>query len=149
MNRLPRSPHGLAFALAVATLWLGGAYFCCHASLERALLELEESRYWQQVQQDEDKRGEEIEVKQRQFLARMETKNRICRELIDGRLTLTEATRQVAALPDAPPGFLRELRHNEKGDSDEERLYRHVIDWACALLCDEPLRADALRRRLE
>src|SRR5438874_10341269 len=119
MNRFPRSPHGLAFALAAAALWLGGAYFCCHASLERALLELEESRYWQQVQREEDRRGEAIAVKQRQFQARMDTKNRICRELIDRRLTLTQAARQVAALPDAPPGFWQELRHSEKGDSDE------------------------------
>src|SRR5438270_1397813 len=149
MNRFPRSPHGLAFVLVAAALWLGGAYFCCHASLERVLLELEESRYWQQVQQEEDRRGEEIEVKQRQFHARMQTKDHICRELVEGHLTLTQATRQVAALPDAPPGFWQELRHSEKGDTDEERLYWHVIDWACVLVGDEPARAAALRRRLE
>jgi hypothetical protein len=77
-----------------------------------------------------------------------DTKDRICRELIAGRLTLAEATRQFMELPGTTEFMWREIRTDFPGATAEESMSRHVIRWACNLLGQEPARAEALRRRL-
>jgi hypothetical protein len=91
----------------------------------------------------------EVDRELRLSNARVNAKGRIGRDLIAGRLTVGQAAQQLADLPDTPPNFMAELRATEKGNSDQERLCWHVIDWACHLLADDPQRAMALRCRLE
>jgi len=60
---------------------------------------------------------------------RIQEKERLAGELIDGRLTLFEAAarfRRLNAEPPAPPP----LALSYPGDSEEERLCRQVIGWA-------------------
>jgi hypothetical protein len=75
-------------------------------------------------------------------------KDRTCRELIDGRLTLAEATRQFMELPGTTEPMWEGIRRQFAGATPEESMSRRVIVWACSLLEQEPARAEALRRRL-
>jgi hypothetical protein len=75
-------------------------------------------------------------------------KDRTCRELIDGRVTLAEATRQFLELPGTTEAMWQGIRSHFAGATPEESMGRRVIVWACGLLEQEPARAEALRRRL-
>ena len=75
-------------------------------------------------------------------------KDRICRELIAGRLTLAEAARQFMELPGTTEAMWQDIRDRFAGATAEESMSRRVIEWACDLLAREPARAEALRRRL-
>jgi hypothetical protein len=75
-------------------------------------------------------------------------KTRICRDVIDGRLTVREAARRFAEMPDPPERLWEDLRLNFPEGTDEERMCRHVIEWAGDLPPKEPSRAEELRRRL-
>ena len=79
---------------------------------------------------------------------RTRSKDRICRELIAGRLTLAEATRQFMGLPGTTEAMWQGIRSHFAGATPEENMGRRVIVWACGLLEQEPVRAEALRRRL-
>jgi hypothetical protein len=76
---------------------------------------------------------------------RLRAQDQICYELIDGQITLAEAVRRFGALPDPPDHFQDVLKHNFDGASDEERLGRFIIEWACNLLEHDPDRARSLR----
>jgi hypothetical protein len=79
--------------------------------------------------------------------ARQRAQDQIGYALIEGRIDLAEAVRLFDALPDAPDQFQELLRLEFAGATDEERLGRLVIRWACRLLKDQPDRADTLLRR--
>jgi hypothetical protein len=79
--------------------------------------------------------------------ARQRAQDQIGYELIEGRISLAEAVRRLAALPDPPDQFQELLRLEFAGATDEERLGRLVIRWASGLLRDQPDRAQTLRRR--
>jgi hypothetical protein len=96
----------------------------------------------------EDERARELADHRQAVDGYKDTKDRICRELIAGRLTLAEATRQVMELPGLTEFMRREIRTDFPGATEEESMSRHVIMWACDLLDLEPARAEALRRRL-
>ncbi len=59
---------------------------------------------------------------------RIQEKERIAGELIDGRLTLFEAAARFRRLNAEPPAAPPPLSY--PGDSEEERLCRQVIRWA-------------------
>ena len=80
---------------------------------------------------------------------RTRSKDRICGELIAGRLTLAEATRQFMGLPGTTEAMWQDIRDRFAGATAEESMSRHVIVWTCELLEQEPVRAEALRRRLD
>jgi hypothetical protein len=92
---------------------------------------------------------EAIEARLERQVARLRAKEHICRDLIASRVSLSQAARQVSELPDAPDSFWATLRSMETGTTDEERVCRHLIDWACGLVMHEPDQAEALRQRLE
>ena len=68
----------------------------------------------------------EVEAIQCRILA----KDRVVKELLDGRLTLFEAAAFFRRLNEAPP---RAAGLDFPGDSDEERLCRQVIQWVRAI----------------
>src|SRR5262249_39556298 len=88
-----------------------------------------------------------------QRLARIRVWNmateQICQDLIAGHLTLIQAARQLKELPNTPPLFWVVLREQEKGQTDDERLCRHLIDRACLALGGDSGEAAALRQQLE
>ena len=93
--------------------------------------------------------AKEVAGRRQALDAQMHRKDQICRELIAGRLTLAEATRQFMELPGTTEFMWREIRTDFPGATAEESMSRHVIVWACDLLEQEPARAEALRRRLD
>jgi hypothetical protein len=98
---------------------------------------------------EEQDRYQTLQQRLQVIQARLAAQTRICRELIDERLTLAEAARQFRDLPEAPNNYLELLRREYKEDTDEECLSRLVIRWACDELRDDPERAQQMRRRWE
>jgi hypothetical protein len=98
---------------------------------------------------EEQERGQTLQKRLRAAQARLAVQERICRDLINGRISLVEAARSFGELPDAPDNFWELLRRYYHGATDEERLGRLVIRWVCEELRDEPERAQRLRHRLE
>jgi hypothetical protein len=94
-------------------------------------------------------RAEELSQKSQFALNQIQAKDAIARELIAGRLSLTEATRQFQELPDTADFVRRYIHEFFPGATCEEGMRRYVIEWACILLDQEPARAEALCRRLE
>ena len=75
-------------------------------------------------------------------------KQQIYRELIAGRLSLPVATARVLDLTTAPEQFRKFSLMHYKDGSNEERLERAVIDFACDMLRNEPARAQEVRTHL-
>jgi hypothetical protein len=77
-------------------------------------------------------------------------KERVAQELVDGRLTLFEAATIFRRLNAAPPRSTAPLALYHPGDSEEERLCRHVIAWVrTRMVRRSPYLADVLASRLE
>jgi hypothetical protein len=72
----------------------------------------------------------------RRALERLERKQRVIADLIDGRLRLLEAAARFRDVQKAAP-------------EDGERLCRAVIGWVYLALSDRPERAEALASALE
>ena len=137
-----------ACAAAVAVFFLG-AWACQPALLRDFGLDVWEWPAWQHSLDAERQRQAEL-VRRWQAAARREQmKNQICRELIEGRLTLREAARRFRELPDLSHRLWDDLRVDfPDGTTDEERLCRHVLKWACDLTAGDD-GALELRRRLD
>jgi hypothetical protein len=80
-------------------------------------------------------------------LGPLQRKTPVARALIDGMISVNEAARKVAALPDPPLNFIGNIRQFEPGKTDHERLCWHIIDYAC-LACKSETEAEELRSRL-
>jgi hypothetical protein len=96
----------------------------------------------------ESERANELAGRRQTLDSQKQRKDQICRALIDGRLTLAEATRQFMELPGTTEAMWQGIRSHFAGATPEESMSRRVILWACGLLGQEPERAEALRRRL-
>jgi hypothetical protein len=99
--------------------------------------------------QRERQRGADLDAKMEASRAQLFGRSRIARDLVDGRLTLAEAVRRLRALQAGNAVFWEGLRAYEMGDSDTERLGRHLIGRAQGILSDEPRRARTVLARLE
>jgi hypothetical protein len=86
----------------------------------------------------------------RRALQRVEAKQQIIADLIEGRLTLLEATARFreAHLGSAGEGAYGRLLATA-GSEDGEHLVRAVIGWVHLALRDRPERAEALSEELE
>jgi hypothetical protein len=132
-------------AAFVALLFVGAWALCPYVF---AALGLDWPGYeWQYAAEVE--RGQELS-RQSQFVQeQIHAKNAIARELIAGRLSLAEATRQFEEMPIRADFVRPYVRERFPGATDEEGMTQYVLNWACDLLHQEPSRAEALRRRLE
>jgi hypothetical protein len=106
-----------------------------------------ECNYWQQVHADADKESVRLQEAYVRSNARLTAKDRITQHIIEGRISVSEAGRQFARLPDPSPYFMAMVRQREPGKTDHERLCRHLIDYAC-FSCKTEIESEALRRRL-
>jgi hypothetical protein len=111
------------------------------------LTESDESRHWRQVLDQARRESAAHDRDLRQMYAWRQAQDEICRNLIDGRISLTRASRRLLELPSRPAYFWDMLRQNVPGATDDERLANYIIDRAC--LVAEPAQAQALRHRLE
>jgi hypothetical protein len=137
-------------AFAVLTvLFFAGIWFLRPALLGELGLDLWEWPNWQRELDAECERDGDLSRLWQTALRRERMKDQICLELIDGRLALRDAARHFAELPDPPDRLWEDIRLSFAGAGDEERMCRHVIEWACDLLGRVPARQDALRRRLQ
>jgi hypothetical protein len=97
----------------------------------------------------EDERGARLDSQRGLALRRMRTLDRIVQDLIDGRLTLAEAARQLRTAQDGNPGFWVVAHAQEKAATEDEVLYRHLVWLVSDSLENEPERARVVRQRLE
>jgi hypothetical protein len=97
----------------------------------------------------ETNRDQELTEEMKAVLQRGRLRRQISRDLIDGRLTLREAARRLAGLPELPGRLEETERKHHPAADDEAGLSREAIEWACNLLSDEPDREHALRQKLE
>jgi hypothetical protein len=93
----------------------------------------------------------ELESREAEVLARLDTKEQIVTDLLAGRLTLLTAAARFHALTANVPGAVRYLRFCYEGRSDEERYCRQVISWVRteALVMAPPEVTRVTLRRLE
>jgi hypothetical protein len=94
-------------------------------------------------------RSEELEQRRCHSVERIRAKERIALDLIGGRLSLAESARRFSELPYPPAAMWGRIQADYSGASKEESMCRHVIDWACCSLKDQPEWEGALRHRLE
>jgi hypothetical protein len=96
-----------------------------------------------------EERAAALEGFQDRMRDRYRAKRALGAELAAGHLTLSEAVQRFRLLVSDPADFWRVLRTIEPGSSDEERLWRHVMDWADIAVEHDPEHRAALLARLE
>jgi hypothetical protein len=136
------------FAIAVGLLVICLLKFG-RGPLAEILEDYRETRHWQRVLADGQKRGADLQVGLDRRWARQKAKNQIVNDMVAGRITVHDAVRQYCALPDAPHNFMECLRVSERGATDHERLCRHLIDYACYGFEDESVALEVRRRLTE
>jgi hypothetical protein len=95
-------------------------------------------------------RQEQLKRQLHEIQTAMQLKSELCRDLIAGRVSLAQTTRRFCELAGRPrEEFLELIRREFPGETEEETLCRHVIAWVCNRLDDDPVKQDAVRRRLE
>jgi hypothetical protein len=139
----------LAACAAVAGLTLGGICWLWPALFEADDPNPAAKSGWLRLYLEEVERGRDLRTRLKAVGRRLDAQARICDDLIAGRISLTEAARRVGDLPDPLEHFQDLLRTHFAGATDEERLARSVLHWACGMFADQPERAQALRRRCE
>jgi hypothetical protein len=139
----------LACCFSLVVLIGAGCYAARPAVLEEFGLDFWELPKWQCQLVEEGRRdhglSERIDAVWHRYGARV----RIGRELLAGRLSLAEAVGQTKQLAGLPENYQDHLRRAVSGQTDEERLYRHVIDWTCDFFRDQPEQVEQMRRRLQ
>jgi hypothetical protein len=138
----------LALAAAISSLVVACAWKLCREPLRAMLEDYLEWRCWEQTLHQENDRSVDLDCCMERQKKRELAEEGICRDLIAGRVTLAQAAKQVMELPDEPRSFWWLFREAEMGATDEERMCRHLIAWACQQLEGEPARAKVLRCRL-
>jgi hypothetical protein len=149
MLRLPRSRRSVVAASVAAMGFLAvGLAALAWLSVQTLADTLHELAIGRSSLGEIQSAGNELDAQRLRVGRRLLAKDRIAWDLIDGRISLAEAARRVDSLPDRPNHFYEELRESEGGGSDAECMLRHIMDYACCLLNDDPARQAAVRRRL-
>jgi hypothetical protein len=133
----------LALGLMAICLWKFG-----RGPVAEILANYRETCHWQQVLADGNERAVDLAARMDRNQRRQGMKDRITRDLIEGQITIHEAARQYARLPDEPPHFREGLRLSEQGVTHHERLCRHLIDYVSNTLVADPARQQEVSRRL-
>jgi hypothetical protein len=101
--------------------------------------------------QDELRTGEgtdrQLTDQSEEVRRRIAVKDAIITELLDGQITLAEATDRFTALNAGYPEYLLTIRATQPGDTDREKFARNVI--AFARLRTAPDQVEAVTSRLE
>jgi hypothetical protein len=126
-----------------------GAWIARPVALRNLGLAVWELPDWQHRLDDQNERDRELDRRWQVANGRERRKNEICQELIAGRLSLREAATLFLGIPDPPEHLWEDLRFNYKQGTDDERLCRHVIEWACDLMSAEETGTAELRQRWE
>jgi hypothetical protein len=140
------------FRLACCCSLLALIGACCYIFrpfiLEDMGFDFWELSKWQCQIDAESKRDQGLSDRMDAARHRYEARVRIGQELLASRISLAEAVLQTKELGGVADNYLRHLRRIVAGQTDEERFYRHVIDWTCDCFRDHPEQAERLRRRL-
>jgi hypothetical protein len=83
-------------------------------------------------------RQNELDLRREQVLERSEGMHAVIADLIAARITLVQAAVEFRRLSRTLPGHGRSFNENLPGNSEGERLCRHVIQWTEASLNGEP-----------
>jgi hypothetical protein len=79
---------------------------------------------------------------------RIEYKERLVAELVEGRATLRETAREFLEMNRPNPGLMEVVRRAHVGKSDEESTCRNVIEYVAMRLRAEPQRQREVVGRL-
>jgi hypothetical protein len=138
-------PAGLALTIGLMAfcLWKFG-----RGPVAEIVANYQETCHWQQVLVESNERALDLAARRDRIQARQKMWQRITGDLIEGQITIHDAAREYARLPDQPPHFAEILQWSEQGATHHERLCRHLIDYASNTLFDDPARQQEVRRRL-
>jgi hypothetical protein len=139
----------LAACAALVGLAFIGILFLQPAVFEASGLSVSDGPKWLSLYVAQTERGRELRQRIKAVEGRLWQQARICQDLIDGRITLAEATQRFDELPDPPENLHEQLRRYFVGATHRERLARSIIHWACEMLADQPDRVRELRLRWE
>lgn len=85
----------------------------------------------------------------RRLVQRVRQKTAIIHDLIEGRLSLIEATRQFQDVHCGSIAMLENSVGVPSGPTDPETMCRNLIGWAALELSDRPEQAEVVSHRLE
>jgi hypothetical protein len=138
----------LAACAAAVAVFFAGAWVTSPALVRDLGLDLWEFPAWQRSLGSQVERKQELVRRWHVAERRDQMKTEICRDLLAGRITLREAARRFDELPEPSDRLREDLRFQYPQGTDEERMCRHVLQWADDLTADEPGRAAESHRRL-
>jgi hypothetical protein len=142
VKRLPI--FAIAALLALAAAWAGAEYFDSTAGPKGNHDNLAE--LWSKLQH-ERQRDKELQAAFRTVKARVDGKQRVVQELLDGRITLLEAAARFHELCAPSPAIIAGLHQRYPGCSSDAECYcRSAIRYAEDVLEDRPDRAAVLAR---
>jgi hypothetical protein len=139
----------LAFCAGLVGLVFLGMNIVRPDVLEEMGLDFWEWPHLQQCYNAELDRDHNLDEGLEHSMNRYRAKNEICRNLIAGRISLKEAGQRFSELPAPPPHMWEGIQGNYASRDKHECMCRHVMEWACEMLGDQPGVAEALRCRLE
>jgi hypothetical protein len=146
VSRFSFSPRrvGLVLVLAVAAVVANPAWSAALGIDVWNLPALQE-----QVEADAT-RGRELDKLDADVLRRMELKDRLVSDLIEGRTTLADVTAEFIRLNRDRPGYATAIRTTYAGRTDEERTARSILYCASRQLSHlPPTSRAAITTRLE
>jgi hypothetical protein len=131
-----------------------GLFFLCAPALRRVVPEElspdpREWVRWLREYKAAAERREQLKKYIEVMLCREQLRQRIYREVIAGRLTLREAARRCAELPEPSGAYWENARLHYPPAGSEAARCRQILEEACGLLEEETGPAEALCRRLE
>jgi hypothetical protein len=105
---------------------------------------------WDREMQQEARHEADLNARDREIVQRLRQKETAIQKLIDGQATLAEVADEFRSLSGHEPYYWGQLEHTYPSASEEERVWRNVIDYTgqALLYRPEPLRL-AVRARLE
>ncbi|MBA4190213.1 MAG: hypothetical protein C0467_19685 [Planctomycetaceae bacterium] len=100
--------------------------------------------------EEEQKLHNHLDVVNRDILRRVTIKNELIADLISGRTTLVEVTRQFFVLNQSRSEYMTVIRQNYPGDTDEEKTANNVMGYIMAELAHvSPAYRDEVLNRLK
>ncbi|MFO0822457.1 MAG: hypothetical protein U0792_04950 [Gemmataceae bacterium] len=84
---------------------------------------------WHEVYRGEVELAKELENSDQEVWRRIEIKESLVHQLIEGRLSLAEVTRQFLVMNQDRPGYMEVIRATYAGSNDEEKTARNVISY--------------------
>jgi hypothetical protein len=109
--------------------------------------------FWHDVDADSEAHDdgqprEELRLEREQVMIRQRMMKSIADDVVDGRVTLAEATSLFSELNKQPRDLTAIIRRNFPADTERQSVARQVISWSTMRVAADPSRSRALTIRL-